>query len=120
VQYERTIFCRRTAGFEWLAEWQYTRYTTATLELLKAAADHERRPLDVDLRDLANFVVAGMDRLILQHEVSHGAPVGKAEVRTCAPRHGPEPDAVVRGNHSFRLGSGRRPGAQDLCPDTSG
>ena len=46
MQYELTIFCRRTEGFEWLAEWQYTRYASAALEVFQAAADQEPEPLD--------------------------------------------------------------------------
>lgn len=71
MQYELTIFCRRTEGFEWLAEWQYARYTAVTMEAFAEAAAHDSRPPAIDLADLANFVVAGMDGLVMQYEVSH-------------------------------------------------
>jgi AcrR family transcriptional regulator len=71
MQYELTIFCRRTEGFEWLAEWQYTRYAAAALEVFQAAADHERDPLSIDMTDLTNFLVAAMDGLVIQYEVTH-------------------------------------------------
>jgi len=71
MQYELTIFCRRTEGYEWLAEWQYTRYATAALEVFQAAAACEAGPLALDMTDLTNFLVAAMDGLVLQYEVSH-------------------------------------------------
>ena len=71
MQYELTIFCRRTEGYEWLAEWQYTRYATAALEVFQAAAAREAGPLALDMTDLTNFLVAAMDGLVLQCEVSH-------------------------------------------------
>ena len=71
MQYELTIFCRRTAGFEWLAEWQYARYASAALEVFQAAADEEPGPLDIDMSDLTNFLVAAMDGLVIQYEVTH-------------------------------------------------
>src|SRR4249919_2494313 len=33
MQFELTIFCRRTEGYEWLAQWQYNRYASAVLEV---------------------------------------------------------------------------------------
>lgn len=71
MQYELTIFCRRTEGFEWLAEWQYARYTSAALEVFEEAASFERRPLDISMADLTNFLVAAMDGLVIQYEVTH-------------------------------------------------
>jgi hypothetical protein len=38
MQYELMIFSRRTAGYEWLAEWQYARYKAAALDVLQRAA----------------------------------------------------------------------------------
>jgi TetR/AcrR family transcriptional regulator, regulator of biofilm formation and stress response len=71
MQYELTIFCRRTEGYEWLAEWHYTRYAAAALEVFQAAAAHEAGPLALDMTDLTNFLVAAMDGLVIQYEVSH-------------------------------------------------
>ncbi len=71
MQYELMIFCRRTAGFEWLAEWQYSRYAAAALEVFRAAAAHEPGPLDIDMTDLTQFLVAAIDGLVIQYEVSH-------------------------------------------------
>ena len=71
MQYELTIFCRRTEGFEWLAEWQYARYGSAALEVFQAAADQEPGPLDLDMTDLTNFLVAAIDGLVIQYEVTH-------------------------------------------------
>ncbi len=70
MQYELTIFCRRTEGFEWLAEWQYARYTSAALEVFEEAASFEERPLDITMADLTNFLVAAMDGLVIQYEVT--------------------------------------------------
>lgn len=74
MQYELTIFCRRTEGFEWLAEWQYARYASAALEVFQAAADQEPLPLDIDMTDLTNFLVAAIDGLVIQYEVTHDTP----------------------------------------------
>ena len=71
MQYELTNFCRRTEGFEWLAEWQYTRYASAAREVFQAAEDQETEPLDIDMTDLTIFLVAAMDGLVIQYEVTH-------------------------------------------------
>lgn len=71
MQYELVIFCRRTEGFEWLAEWQYARYASAAREVLTAAASHDSTPPAISIDELANFIVAAMDGLILQYEASH-------------------------------------------------
>ena len=73
VQYELTIFARRTEGYEWLAEWQYGRYEQAAREVFGAAARAEGVDTDVDLDELARFIVAAVDGLIIQWEVHHDA-----------------------------------------------
>lgn len=74
MQYELTIFCRRTEGYEWLAEWQYARYSAAALEVFEAAASYEDQPPGITMTDLTNFMVAAMDGLIIQYEVTHDKP----------------------------------------------
>lgn len=69
MQYELTIFCRRTPGFEWLAEWQYSRYTASTLEILTQSIHNEK--ISIKLSELTNFIVAAVDGLIIQYEVMH-------------------------------------------------
>jgi len=39
--------------------------------VFQAAADHEREPLAIDMTDLTNFLVAAMDGLVIQYEVTH-------------------------------------------------
>jgi AcrR family transcriptional regulator len=73
MQYELMIFSRRTAGYEWLAEWQYARYVSAALEVLQAGAAHEAEPPRADLAELASFLVAAVDGLVIQYEVTHDA-----------------------------------------------
>jgi AcrR family transcriptional regulator len=69
MQYELTIFCRRTPGFEWLAEWQYNRYTAAAQEVFDAAAAADGVQPEIPLDQLARFVVAMIDGLVIQYEV---------------------------------------------------
>jgi AcrR family transcriptional regulator len=71
MQYELTIFCRRTPGFEWLAEWQYNRYAAAAQEIFEAAADIESVHPAIPPEQLARFVVATIDGLVIQYEVHH-------------------------------------------------
>ncbi|WP_327188127.1 TetR/AcrR family transcriptional regulator [Streptomyces sp. NBC_01334] len=73
MQYELTIYCRRTPGLERLAEWQYTRYSRTAQEAFQSALDQEpkRRPLGIDLTELARLTVAMMDGLVIQYEVHH-------------------------------------------------
>jgi AcrR family transcriptional regulator len=74
MQYELTIFCRRTEGFGWLAEWQYTRYAAAAVETFQAAAANDRAgTVAIDIIDLTNFIVAAMDGLVMQYQVTHDA-----------------------------------------------
>ncbi|CAB4616741.1 unannotated protein [freshwater metagenome] len=69
MQYELTIFCRRTPGSEWLAEWQYSRYAASTLEILTESTQNEK--ISIELSELTNFIVAAVDGLIIQYEVMH-------------------------------------------------
>ncbi|MEI7882577.1 MAG: TetR/AcrR family transcriptional regulator [Actinomycetota bacterium] len=69
MQYELTIFCRRTEGFEWLAEWQYARYASSTLEIFAASLQDQK--INITLPELTNFIVAAVDGLIIQYEVLH-------------------------------------------------
>lgn len=69
MQYELTIFCRRTDGFQWLAEWQYARYTASTMEIFTEALQGQE--ISIDIASLTNFVVAAVDGLIIQYEVFH-------------------------------------------------
>ena len=70
MQYELTIFCRRTPGLEWLAEWQYTRYETAAQDVFGAALAHDQSPSAIDLAELCRFMVAAVDGLVIQYEVN--------------------------------------------------
>jgi len=67
MQYELTILCRRTPGLEWLADWQYARYTASTLGIFEEALQGEE--LQIPLQELTKFIVATIDGLILQYEV---------------------------------------------------
>jgi AcrR family transcriptional regulator len=73
MQYELMIFCRRTPGYEWLAEWQYARYTAAARDVFQAALDHDPKPLLIGLDELCRFVVAAVDGLVIQYEVNRDA-----------------------------------------------
>ena len=81
AQYELTIFCRRTPGFEWLATWQYTRYAAAAQEVFQAAADHDATPPTIDVADLCRFIVAAVDGLLIQYEVHHDAEQSERDLR---------------------------------------
>ena len=70
MQYELTIFSKRTPGLEWLAEWQYARYAAAALEVFSAASEHDPAPPVIDLAELCRFVVAAVDGLVIQYEVN--------------------------------------------------
>ena len=71
MQYELTIFSRRTPGLEWLAEWQYARYAAVALEVFTEAAAFEKRAPTIDLRELSEVIVAAIDGLVIQYEVTH-------------------------------------------------
>lgn len=71
MQYELTIYCRRTPGLEWLADWQYARYIAAVTEVLGAAAEHDTAPSAISLDQLVRFLVAAVDGLVLQYTVHH-------------------------------------------------
>jgi AcrR family transcriptional regulator len=74
MQYELTVFCRRTEGFGWLAEWQYTRYAAAAVETFQAAAANDPPgAVTIDIIDLTNFLVAALDGLVMQYQVTHDA-----------------------------------------------
>ena len=73
LQYELTIFCRRTPGYEWLAEAQYVRYASVVEEVFRSALAHEPGAPEIDLAALSRFMVAVVDGLILQYEVHHDA-----------------------------------------------
>lgn len=70
MQYELTIYARRTPGCEWLAKWQYNRYLRVAMEVLDAAVRVGDRPT-VPLDQLARFMLAGLDGLVIQYEVQH-------------------------------------------------
>src|SRR6266581_5599156 len=63
--------CSSDLGYEWLAEWQYARYVSAALEVLRRGAEHEARAPRIDLADLAAFLVAAADGLVIRYEVTH-------------------------------------------------
>ncbi len=71
LQYELTIFSRRTPGYEWLSEWQYSRYRAVALEVFETAAANDSAPPAIPVSELVRVLIAGLDGLILQYEVSH-------------------------------------------------
>lgn len=73
MQYELTIFARRTEGFEWLAAWQYGRYVAAVQDVFGAAAAAEGLSPAIGIDGLARFLVAAVDGLVIQYEVHHDA-----------------------------------------------
>ena len=79
MQYELTIFCRRTEGFEWLAEWQYARYAASTLEIFTESLQGQK--LAITLPELTNFIVAAVDGLIIQYEVLHDVSRTEKDIR---------------------------------------
>jgi hypothetical protein len=45
--------------------------TSAAHDVFEEAASVEDRPLDISMTDLTNFLVAAMDGLVIQFEVTH-------------------------------------------------
>jgi AcrR family transcriptional regulator len=82
MQYELTIYCRRNAGFEWLAAWQYTRYCACAEDVFRSALAHEASAPPIDLAALVRFLVAALDGLIIQYEVHHEAEQSRRDVET--------------------------------------
>ncbi len=78
LQYELTIFSRRTPGCEWLAEAQYARYVAVVEEVFGAALAHDPDPPAIDLAALSRFMVAVVDGLIIQYQVDHDAVRSRA------------------------------------------
>jgi AcrR family transcriptional regulator len=80
MQYELVIYCRRTPGMEWLADWQYARYIAAATEILSAAAEHDTAESAISLDQLVRFLVAAVDGLVLQYTVHHDAGQSNRDV----------------------------------------
>jgi AcrR family transcriptional regulator len=80
MQYELTIYCRRTPGLEWLADWQYARYIAAVTEVLGAAAEHDAAPSAISLDQLTRFLVAAVDGLVIQYAVHHDAEQSQHDI----------------------------------------
>jgi AcrR family transcriptional regulator len=80
MQYELVIYCRRTPGLEWLADWQYTRYVAAATEVLSPAAEHDTAQSSIGMDQLARFLVAAVDGLVLQYTVHHDAEQSQHDV----------------------------------------
>jgi len=80
MQYELVIYCRRTPGLEWLADWQYARYIAAATEVLGAAAGHDAARSAISLDQLVRFLVAAVDGLVLQYTVHHDAEQSQRDV----------------------------------------
>lgn len=80
MQYELTIYCRRTPGLEWLADWQYARYIAAVTEVLGAAAGHDAAPPAISLDQLVRFLVAAVDGLVLQYTVHHNTEQSQHDI----------------------------------------
>lgn len=80
MQYELTIYCRRTTGLEWLADWQYARYIAAATEVLGAAAEHDAASSAISLDQLVRFLVAAVDGLVLQYTVHRDAGQSEHDV----------------------------------------
>ena len=80
MQYELVIYCRRTPGLEWLADWQYERYIAAATEILGAAAEHDATRSAISLDQLVRFLVAAVDGLVLQYTVHHDAEQSQHDV----------------------------------------
>jgi AcrR family transcriptional regulator len=67
LQYELTMHALRTPGLAELASWQYDQYVAALAGWCRAAADDADENSAVDFDELARFLLAGLDGLILQH-----------------------------------------------------
>ncbi len=80
MQYELVIYCRRTPGLEWLADWQYARYIAAATEALGAAAEHDAASSAISLDQLTRFLVAAVDGLVIQYTVHHDAPQSQHDI----------------------------------------
>lgn len=80
MQYELVIYCRRTPGLEWLADWQYARYAAAATEVLSAAAEHDAAKSVLSLDQLVRFLVAAVDGLVLQYTVHRDAEQSRRDV----------------------------------------
>jgi AcrR family transcriptional regulator len=80
MQYELVIYCRRTPGLEWLADWQYARYIAAATEVLGAAAEHDAVGPAIGLDQLVRFLVAAVDGLVLQYTVHHDAEQSQHDI----------------------------------------
>jgi hypothetical protein len=117
MQYELTIYCRRTPGLEWLADWQYARYIAAVTEVLGAAAEHDTAaPSAISLDQLTRFLVAAVDGLVLQYTVHHDAEQSRHDIFNLITAGA----ALARGDPGPGLratGAKRRTSPADRCDD---
>lgn len=69
LQYELTLYTLRNGEAQSLAKFQYDSYCKLYEDAFRQGLDHADAQTAIDLGDLARFVVAGMDGLILQYLV---------------------------------------------------
>ncbi|MFZ6845041.1 TetR/AcrR family transcriptional regulator [Undibacterium sp. RuTC16W] len=69
LQYELTLYTMRNSGAQSLAKFQYNSYCKVYEDAFRHGIANTGNPSKIDLGDLARFVVAGMDGLILQYLV---------------------------------------------------
>ncbi|MFC3110813.1 TetR/AcrR family transcriptional regulator [Undibacterium arcticum] len=69
LQYELTLYTLRNEDAQSLAKFQYDSYCKLYEDAFRQGLGNAEAPPAIDLADLARFVVAGMDGLILQYLV---------------------------------------------------
>ena len=66
LQYELTLYALRNTSSAWLAKQQYDGYSTVVETLLQEAFASANQQCAIPFAELARFVIAGLDGLILQ------------------------------------------------------
>ncbi len=66
MQYELTLYALRTPDAAWLAKQQYDGYSAVVETLFQEAFSNANRQCTLPFAELARFVIAGLDGLILQ------------------------------------------------------
>jgi AcrR family transcriptional regulator len=73
LQYELSLYAIRHPESAWLAKWQYDWYCRGAEAVFRKSCDTGNETSLIPLADLASFVVAGVDGLLLQFLADHDA-----------------------------------------------